>query len=279
MFAFDQDNLEEVYDSYNLYTNFIVSVSTSSLQDVEVNVVAEEQRAFYVDANNNYSVTISPSKPQYVYYKFAENDSDTVLLDIDSTDDICLIVSVQDSRVSHRRNSCALDNRPIFPVPGPRPEHRHKVHRQTRHRQQEGRHDDIRKPPVPPLTYQPRAVFQRHRFPYGFFVVFVAKGDNSECSTEDNSLIPLPRTVAVRPQNQTSVVSFAVRPSISKRDYVIAALVTLAAIAGFAAVVLATTCVFFRYGKLASLLGLNAESGECGGRVRGGGGEGFGRLR
>lgn len=92
--------------------------------------------------------------------------------------------------------------------------------------------------------------------------MFVAKGDNSECNVE-NSVIPLPRSSSiVRPQNQTSFVNFVIRSSISKDDYLLAIWITLGIILAFSVVVLVMICVFFRYGKLAYLLGLTENPGK-----------------
>lgn len=102
---FIPDDLDDYFDRYDLYSNFILSVSTSSANDLDVSIVATEQTEFYVELEKNYSVTISPSQPQYVYYKFAEEDSDTVLVEIDSEDDVCLTVSIQDSGV-RRKKKC-----------------------------------------------------------------------------------------------------------------------------------------------------------------------------
>lgn len=93
------DELDDYFDRYDLYSNFIVSVSSSSIENLDVSIVATEQTEFHVELDRNYTVVISPSQPQYVYYKFAEDDSDTVFIEIDSTDYVCLTVSVQDSGV------------------------------------------------------------------------------------------------------------------------------------------------------------------------------------
>lgn len=93
------DEVADYFDRYDLYSNFIVAVSTSNIANIDVSVVASEQTEFYAEAEETYSITISPSQPQYVYYKFTENDTDTVLIEIDSEDDVCLTVSVQDSSV------------------------------------------------------------------------------------------------------------------------------------------------------------------------------------
>jgi hypothetical protein len=45
------------------------------------------------------SVCVSPAEPQYYDFKFQE-DIETVLLRVDSDDDICMTVSIQNKSVS-----------------------------------------------------------------------------------------------------------------------------------------------------------------------------------
>lgn len=77
----------------------MVSVSSSSPVNLDVHVMAMEQKEFYIEIGRQNSVIISPSQPHYVYYKFGKNDSDTILVEIESNDDVCLTVSVQNSEV------------------------------------------------------------------------------------------------------------------------------------------------------------------------------------
>lgn len=71
------------------------------MANLTVNVLAAEENAFYVKRDDEYSVIVSPSQPRYVYYKFTESDSDSIIIEVDSEDDVCLTVSVQDSSVSN----------------------------------------------------------------------------------------------------------------------------------------------------------------------------------
>lgn len=74
-------------------------MSTSSTTNTEIDIELEEQTDFFVKINNNYTLLVSPSEPKYVFYEFDENTTDTVVIQIDSEDEICLTVSVQDSKV------------------------------------------------------------------------------------------------------------------------------------------------------------------------------------
>lgn len=80
--------------------NFIITLSTASPTRVTVGVELEEQKNFYVELNKNYSLAVSPSEPKYVFFRTDKNVSDTVIIQIDSEDEFCFTVSVQDSKVS-----------------------------------------------------------------------------------------------------------------------------------------------------------------------------------
>lgn len=62
--------------------------------------------------------------------------------------------------------------------------------------------------------------FQKEKFPNGFFVVFVAKGDDYDCTGEVTSNI----------KNRTKQFTLVIKPSITYTDYVNAILMTLFAI-------------------------------------------------
>jgi hypothetical protein len=83
--------------SIPLSQNFIVALSTSSRLNVDVSVVVEEERNFYLTENKKYSIAVSPSETKYYYYKFLDRKSTTAVVEITSDDDVCLTVSIQDS--------------------------------------------------------------------------------------------------------------------------------------------------------------------------------------
>lgn len=78
----------------------MITLSTISPENIEVNLTATEEQDFFVKNDILYDATISPSEARYYYYSFNENSSDTVIIEVDSEDDICLTVSVQEASVS-----------------------------------------------------------------------------------------------------------------------------------------------------------------------------------
>lgn len=79
--------------------NFIITLSTSDPNFVDISIRVEEERDFYIESDKKYSLSVSPSQTRYVYYKFPNNKTDTVVLYITSNDDVCFTVSIQDSYV------------------------------------------------------------------------------------------------------------------------------------------------------------------------------------
>lgn len=80
-----------------------VAISTMSTVTVTTNVVLNMQEDFYVESNKIYTTTISPSTPKFYYYNFPLNDSKStsnVKLEVNSTDDICMMASIQNYSVS-----------------------------------------------------------------------------------------------------------------------------------------------------------------------------------
>lgn len=133
-----------------------VSISTFSPQNVSFTVRIEPEPDFLVGDNEPRTVSISPSAPKLFLYQFpasvaasdAWNSSDTVLLRLDSDDDICMLVSVQD-------NSC-----PVYDL-----EHNIKF---------EGFWETVDK--------RGGLNIPRVKFPNGFFIVLVAKSEDRECT-------------------------------------------------------------------------------------------------
>lgn len=80
--------------------SFIVAVSTSSPTNVSVSIILQEETDFFMTVDTTYSSMVSPSQSKFQFFKFHDNTSDTVIIDVDSDDDVCLTISVQDSTVS-----------------------------------------------------------------------------------------------------------------------------------------------------------------------------------
>lgn len=77
-----------------------MALSTSSAINVDISVVVEEERNFYLLEGIPYEITVSPSESKYYYYKFTNKKHASAILEITSDDDVCLTVSIQDSYVN-----------------------------------------------------------------------------------------------------------------------------------------------------------------------------------
>ncbi|KAJ8945172.1 hypothetical protein NQ318_001638 [Aromia moschata] len=173
--------------------SFIIALATSSPKSVTINIQLEEEKDFYVKLDESYSLSVSPSEPRYVFFKFNQNTSDTVIIEVDSEDDTCLTISVQD------------DKCPVLDM--------------NKDIKYEGYYQTINLKGAMTVT--------RKDFKNGFFLVFVAKPDNFDCSQE-NSYIPRSlRYSLISTLNITSTVNFKIRSSISIEDYILASLGTL----------------------------------------------------
>lgn len=83
----------------------IVSVATSSIDDVTVEVTVEPEDEFTIAPNQEYTVAVTPSEPKYFYYDFPDNatqtdNTQTVVLVVTSEDNVCMTVSIQNASVS-----------------------------------------------------------------------------------------------------------------------------------------------------------------------------------
>lgn len=91
--------LADYYTSV-FYQEFTVFISSACLRPTDVWIETIEEKEFFVIDDHNITLTVSPSQSRYFFYKFASEESDTLTIQVDSNDDACLIVSVQDSTVS-----------------------------------------------------------------------------------------------------------------------------------------------------------------------------------
>lgn len=82
--------------------SFSVSVSTFSEKPVNVIIRANEVVDYYIKNDVNYTTVVSPTEPQFFYYSFKrnKNENQTVLIEIESNDENCLMASIQKSFVS-----------------------------------------------------------------------------------------------------------------------------------------------------------------------------------
>ncbi|KAG5866897.1 hypothetical protein JTB14_037848 [Gonioctena quinquepunctata] len=195
--------------------SFIISLSTSSPRNIYVYLELEEEKDFYVQLNNNYSLMVSPSEPRYVFYKFDENTADTLVIEVDSEDEICLVASVQDSRC------------PVMDM--------------NKDIKYEGSYQTINLKGAITVT--------RTDYFGGFFLVFVANPDNADCSLQ-NSYRPSAKFSTVTPTNVTSQIKFIVRNSITEGDYKKAILGTLGVLVAMATFVTAFGIILNRRGTI-----------------------------
>ncbi|KAK7794274.1 hypothetical protein R5R35_013605 [Gryllus longicercus] len=166
----------------------IVSISTASPHNVTFSLLVKTVDNFFVQLSQTYDVLVSPSEPSYFAFKFQKEDPDTVLLQVDSKDEICTAVSVQDL-------TC-----PVFDL--------------ERNVQFEGYWQTI--------SSQGSITLSRDAFPSGFYVVFVVKGDDYECSGK----VPGYANSTVEPRRKN--LTFSLSPGITYRDYILATLCTVA---------------------------------------------------
>lgn len=159
------------------YSNeVIVSVSTASPHNLTVSLLVSQEIYFSINLSERRSVYVSPAEPRFYAFKFTDN-IETVLLRVDSDDDICMTVSIQNM-------SC-----PVFDL--------------ERNVQFEGYWQTMNKRGGITLT--------KTAFPIGFYVVFVVKGDDWDCSGYYETV-----TVA-----RNKSVKFSIEGSITYHNYVI----------------------------------------------------------
>ncbi|KAJ8920109.1 hypothetical protein NQ315_011765 [Exocentrus adspersus] len=198
--------------------SFIVALSTSSPKNTIINVAMEEEKDFYVELDRTYQISVSPSEPRYVFFKFNDAVSDTVIIDVDSEDDICLIVSVQDSKC------------PVFDT--------------NKDIKYEGFYQTI--------NLKGALTIRKKDFQLGFFLIFVAKPDSFDCSQENSFLPRTLRHTRIAPMNITTTLSFKIRPSISKKEYLVAVLGTLGVLGTAGVVLVVLALVLNRFGTIAN---------------------------
>ncbi|CAG2054208.1 unnamed protein product, partial [Timema podura] len=76
-------------------SELIVGVSTSSINNVYISLLVQLEKNFTVGFSDEITVHVSPAEPRYFSFKFLNDGRDTVLLRVDSPDDLCMTVSIQ----------------------------------------------------------------------------------------------------------------------------------------------------------------------------------------
>lgn len=160
----------------------IVSVSTASPYGLNFSLHVSHETNFSISLSEERHVHVSPADPQFYAFIF-QDGVETVVLRVDSDDDICMTVSIQN-------RSC-----PVFDL--------------ERNVQFEGYWQTMNKRGGITLT--------KTAFPLGFYVVFVVKADDWDCSGYYETV-----TVA-----RNKSLKFSIEPSITYRNYIISTVVTL----------------------------------------------------
>ncbi|XP_076686693.1 SID1 transmembrane family member 1 [Andrena cerasifolii] len=125
-----------------------VSLSTGSHVNILFKLNVTEDPRFYLSIGEKKSVKITPSEPVYYGYIFPEQiESSSVVVHVESDDDICMTVSIQNT-------SC-----PVFDL--------------ERNTKFAGYWQTV--------SRQGGITVPREAYPRGFFVVLVVKGDDTDC--------------------------------------------------------------------------------------------------
>ncbi|KAL3270826.1 hypothetical protein HHI36_021345 [Cryptolaemus montrouzieri] len=177
--------------------NPIVTISTSSIRNIAFSINVDYQRDFYVELSKDYEFTITPSEPRYFFYNFSMNNSKidddsnyhTVILEVESSDEVCMTVSIQNA-------SC-----PVLDL----------------------NQDITYRGFYETVNTRGGITIPKFKFPLGFYVVFVAKADDTDCTGK----------IGVFEPDRLKNIIFRIKPSISYNDYVNAVIATLASIALF----------------------------------------------
>ncbi|KAK9876017.1 hypothetical protein WA026_011133 [Henosepilachna vigintioctopunctata] len=175
----------------------IVAVSTASEKNVSFSINVEYQREFYIELSKDYEFTITPSEPRYFFYNFSvnitrseeESNYHTVILEVESTDQVCMTVSIQNA-------SC-----PVLDL----------------------NQDITYRGFYETVNTRGGITIPKFKFPSGFYVVFVAKADDTDCTGKIGMVEP----------DRVKNIVFRIKPSISYNDYINAVIATLSGIGLF----------------------------------------------
>lgn len=200
----------------------MIHITTSSADDVLVDIKLRRVTDFYVEPNKEVQLNVTPSSPKYYYFSFDSTPWNvtkgqrtvqrfnytipkSVILAVESADEVCATVSIQN-------NSC-----PVF----------------------DNEKDVLYKGYHLTMTTKGGITLTQSMFPNGFYIVFIVKESDSDCTGNIES--------SAYKRNRLKDFKFRVVATISYEEYVTGALVTLAvvlvvAILVLLAALLPTTC-------------------------------------
>ncbi|KRT79420.1 hypothetical protein AMK59_6967 [Oryctes borbonicus] len=170
-----------------------VSISTLSDTNITATVKLGVEEIFYILPNKFHSVTVSPSTPRFYYYGFPQDISkvdnyDMVTVRVHSDSDVCMVVSIQNY-------SC-----PVLDL-----------------------NDDVTFKGIwQTVSREGGLTVGREYFQNGFFIVFVVKGDDYDCSNNEASAT-----------DRVKQIEFGVIPTMSYHEYSWAFINTLGCIGLF----------------------------------------------
>ncbi|XP_045475523.1 SID1 transmembrane family member 1-like isoform X3 [Harmonia axyridis] len=202
----------------SFHQDFTIGISSSCNINSTVSIETIEEENFFVKDGENVTLTVSPSQSRYFFYKFSSQDSDTLTIELNSNDDACLIVSIQDS-------TC-----PVFDL----------------------NEDIMFRGKYQTISRKGGLTIKRKDFSEGFFIVFVMKPDNYDCSQE-LSIYPVTKYYFERNSDATSNVSFVIRSSLGRKQYVTSTIVTMSGILFFYLVALVLIVAFRKYGSMKNI--------------------------
>lgn len=190
-----------------------LQLTTSARANVTATIKLRRVNDFFVEVDKELNFTVKPSTPKYYYFSFATTPQNvsvgqgwrylprfnytipkSVILIIESDDDVCATVSIQN-------NSC-----PVF----------------------DNERDVLYQGYHLTMTTKGGITLTQAMFPHGFYIVFIVRENDDECTGSS--------TVGNHP-SRLKTFRFRVIATISYKEYVVGALVTLALALAVAAVV------------------------------------------
>ncbi|KAJ0182911.1 hypothetical protein K1T71_000887 [Dendrolimus kikuchii] len=203
-----------------------IRVTTSNPKNVSVGIKLRRVTDFYVEVDKKVELNVTPSTPKYYYFSFDQNPWNvtdaylkripsfnytipkSIILIIESDDEVCATVSIQN-------NSC-----PIF----------------------DNEKDIMYQGYYLTMSTKGGITLTQSMFPNGFYVVFVVKESDDECTgatTKGDDFADNASSLLWKGERLKNI-RFRIISTISYGDYVLGALVTIALVVLVAVFVLAT---------------------------------------
>ncbi|KAH0821568.1 hypothetical protein GEV33_001223 [Tenebrio molitor] len=80
--------------------NFTVTLSTASPTNVTLYLLVKKDYHFNITSRKEYTVSVSPSQPDYFFYRFSSNETLTTVIKVNSNSELCLSASIQNNQFS-----------------------------------------------------------------------------------------------------------------------------------------------------------------------------------